>query len=262
MSKLCFRLEGPSAENGRIDARDLASFLGSLLDCLEQVRKGSAESVPVDYPVVGLSPGSATVEIELRSGKDEGKSARVVATRFEAGFRALEKREIHRASFDMRTRQSFINLTKTLSKSVHWIYLTGTQTHRLGLADRVKSNPGSKSPGQSIGSVSGRVEALDVRGAPFFRLYPPTSSNGIKCSFRRSLWKQVLGSVQHYTTVHGVMRYEIDGLWPTHVRVDQIDVHPPEDQLPGLADLFGAAPDLTGGIESAAYIRALRDADT
>lgn len=112
---------------------------------------------------------------------------------------------------------------------------------------------------KSVGSVSGRVEALNIRDKMVCYVYPVSGPVRIACCFAEDLLDQVTVAVGRYVTVHGAIDYDSTGTFPARVSVDRIEVH--DAERPRLKDLFGLTPDLTDGVESAAYIRAKRDAE-
>lgn len=112
---------------------------------------------------------------------------------------------------------------------------------------------------KSIGSVSGRVEALNIHKKRVFYVYPVSGPTRVACRFPKDMFDQVQAAIGRYVTVHGEIDYDDTGTFPALVAVDRIETH--EGERPRLRDLFGAVPNLTGGMESAAYIRAIRDAE-
>ncbi len=261
IATLRFRLKGAPGAERSIDAGDLSDFLVSLLRCLKRLEEESLPQALVQYRVVDLGVGSARLAIEPRSKSDANRSANIVARSFESGIGALVNGKIGETNFERRTKESFLGLLKPLSQETHTIEFTGLQDHVLKRRSLLENVLPRKIAGTSIGSVSGRIQALNVHRNPVFYLYPPGSAR-VACTFVADLLPDVLGAVEQHATVHGATEYEPDNPFPSRVEVDRLEVHPPDEALPALSDLYGAVPNLTGGTEGAAFIRALRDAET
>lgn len=112
---------------------------------------------------------------------------------------------------------------------------------------------------KSIGRVSGRVKALNIHEKRVFHVYPDSGPVRVECRFREKMFDRVIASIGHHVTVHGTLEYDSSGTFATRVDVETITIH--DTARVRLRDLFGLVPNLTGGMESAAYIRAKRDAD-
>ena len=256
---LSIRLVGPRGPEHTVDARDFADLVSATLACLRRLEKESGSAVSVDYRLVGLELGSAVVTILPESKDDRHSTAREVATSFERGFCALGESRIAETSFSARTQQSFIDIQKPLRRGGGAIELTGHGKHRLDPHTLFRKPRSRKREVKSIGSVAGRVEALNIHDKMVFYVYPDSGPTRVACRFYKDILDQVQAAIGRYVTVHGVIDYDSTGTFPARVAVKAIDVH--ETERPRLRELFGLAPDLTGGVESAAYIRAKRDAE-
>jgi hypothetical protein len=81
----------------------------------------------------------------------------------------------------------------------------------------------------------------------------------IKCIFPLELLTQAAASVEHNATVEGELKSYEDDLWPHEVRVRHIEIHPLDNDLPTLSGLAGSAPDSTGELSTAEFVRELRN---
>ena len=124
---------------------------------------------------------------------------------------------------------------------------------------RLNGGRGSADAVKPLGSVSGPIEALNIHNQMAFYVYP-ASGPRVKCTFSEDLLSRVRDAIGRHVTVHGTIDYDAAGLFPVALAVDEMDVHPDTAQLK-LRDFFGVMPNLTGGVDSAAFIRAQRDAD-
>lgn len=92
-----------------------------------------------------------------------------------------------------------------------------------------------------------------------FYLYPESGPRRVACHFPDKMIDQVTAAIGSHVTVHGAIEYDLTGTFPARIAVESVEIH--DADRPRLRDLFGLVPDLTGGMESAAYIRAKRDVE-
>jgi hypothetical protein len=114
---------------------------------------------------------------------------------------------------------------------------------------------------RSLGTVKGRLEYLNIHGARnVLWIFPAVGPDKVTCYFPENLLEKAKTGVGQTVRVHGVVTYRARDPHPSSVRVQEIEILPPDDQLPSLMDLRGAAPDLTGDQSSEDFIREIRRA--
>ncbi|MDZ4685289.1 MAG: hypothetical protein SH850_09375 [Planctomycetaceae bacterium] len=91
----------------------------------------------------------------------------------------------------------------------------------------------------SFGSVSGIVKQLDVHGKHTFVLFPPMLGSDVKCSFQPEKFETVRAALKRHVTVFGLMHYGLGRSFPVTADVDDIEIHPPDSELPSLLDMEG-----------------------
>ena len=264
MSRLRFKLHGSGHDLGdAVTLRDFGDFVDALLDCFRQLERESDLQARIEYRITGLEVGSAGLEVDALSPGDLDRSAESLARDFENGFHALGDGNILRTSFERRTQEAFVRLLKPLRHNVQRIEFTGEQPHELGRQDASQTLPDQRRDASVLGSVSGKVEAVNVHGnKPVFFLYPVSGPFKVRCRFEPSLLLDDLReAIDRHTTVYGMLDYEVGEPFPVEVVVERVEVSPPDTELPTLRSLIGIAPDLTGGIDSVEYVRGLRDAE-
>ena len=256
---ISLRLVGSQGSGHAVDARDFADLVTATLACLRCLEEESDSTVAVVHRLVGLKLGSAVVTIRPESKDDRNSTAKEVAANFERGIQALEESSIAETSFSAKTQRSFVGIQKPLKRGNRAIEFKGRAEYRLSYDTLHRTARAKKREIKSIGSVSGRVEALNIHEKRVFYVYPVSGPARVACRFRKDMFDQVQAAIGRYVTVHGEIDYDQTGAFPANVVVDRIEAH--EGEGPRLKDLFGAVPNLTGGVESAAYIRAMRDAE-
>lgn len=250
------RLVGPGHA---VDVRDFVDLMTGTIACLRCLEEESGSTVAVVHRLVGLELGSAAVTIRSESKDDGNSTAREVVANFERGIGALKESKIDQTPFSAKTRQSFVKIQKPLRRGNQVIEFKGNAEYRLDHTTLVRTRKAKQREIKSIGSVAGRVEALNIHEEMVFYVYPVSGPTRIACRFTEDMFAQVQAAIDRYVAVHGKITYDETGTFPAKVKVDRIEAY--EDERPRLKDLFGLVPNLTGGIESAAYVRAMRDAE-
>lgn len=249
------RLVGPGHA---VDVRDFVDLMTGTIACLRCLEEESGSTVAVVHRLVGLELGSAAVTIRSESKDDGNSTAREVVANFERGIGALKESRIDKTPFSAKTQRFFVNIQKPLRRGNQVIEFKGNAEYRLDRTTLVRTRKAKQREIKSIGSVAGRVEALNIHEEMVFYVYP-VSGPRAACSFAENMFAQVQAVIGRYVAVHGKIDYDETGTFPAKVKVDRIEAY--EDERPRLKDLFGLVPNLTGGIESAAYVRAMRDAE-
>jgi len=112
---------------------------------------------------------------------------------------------------------------------------------------------------EEIGSVEGRIEAINIHDRFQFNIYDFVTERGVRCSFPDTLFDEVVAALGHRAIVYGMVRTDAQGE-PISVRVERIERLRSRGELPSAADLRGIDPDFTGGMDPAEYVRMMRDA--
>lgn len=112
---------------------------------------------------------------------------------------------------------------------------------------------------RSIGSITGVITSVSLnRRVPYFglRLY---DSQLVQCSFQdRRILKQVLANVEQRATIYGAIERDGEGGVTRILDVWEVNPLPQETQLPSMSRLYGAEPDIGGGMDAAEWVRLAR----
>ncbi len=109
-----------------------------------------------------------------------------------------------------------------------------------------------------IGSVKGILKAVPLRGRSEFRLCPPVG-NPVRCSVPRRLREKVQSHLGSNVSAWGECRYLRGMVNPVRIKVWDMDVHPPDEELPSLIEMKGMLKEILSGRSSEEIIRGLRD---
>ncbi len=111
------------------------------------------------------------------------------------------------------------------------------------------------------GSYTGMLELINVHKNNIFYIYPTYLLPKLKCFFPDELKAEVISAVGKYVTVYG--RKKIRSLFksgvPYQMVIDQIEIHPGEEELPKLRDLKGTLSTSADDIPSEDFVRGLRN---
>ena len=109
----------------------------------------------------------------------------------------------------------------------------------------------------SWGTVKGRVERYNNHGGSnFFWLYTALGKT-VKCRFPKNLVEDSALSVEKNVSVTGILTYRANEPTPFECKVEKIDFHKPDDQLPKLE--IGKFPDITESESTSQVIQRIRD---
>ena len=111
------------------------------------------------------------------------------------------------------------------------------------------------------GSMSGLLEAINIHDSTNkFTIYPLAGAKKIVCHFSSDKMQEAIDAINQHVCVQGSFKYRSKALFPHEVEVKEIEVLPPDSELPSLSSLRGLAPNATGDKDSVAFVREIRDA--
>jgi len=110
------------------------------------------------------------------------------------------------------------------------------------------------------GSIEGMLEQINLhQGANIFYIYPEVGPRKVTCKFPTKLHDDAIAAVGRRVEIFGTLHYRLGASFTHQVAVSQIEIFPPDSELPDWDDLRGRAPDATGTLSSEAFVRELRD---
>jgi len=152
-------------------------------------------------------------------------------------------------------------LAKPVGKSVGNVTLLFND-HRFDLTPQVatKVDEALAVDEKCEGALEGMLEQINLHhGANVFYIYPDVGPRKLTCHFPSKLYDDAISAVGRRVEVYGTLHYRSGATFPHQVAVNAIEPFPPESELPDWDDLWGRAPDITGGLSSEVFIRELRD---
>lgn len=239
----------------------LAAFKAALAETENLVSREGSPSV--DFVVSELSHSSpAMVGVLPISLADHGQQAKRVADSFVTFLGEVRNRTARVDSDRARLVGHLRKLVAGVGERFERLWIDGPGIAPIPLDDVVAKALDDALPDvrREFGTVKGVVKRYSGVGKqPYFKVVPPVGGVEIKCIFPPDLLGLAAASVERNATVEGELKSYEDDLWPHEVRVRHIEIHPFDSNLPTLSELAGSAPDSTGELSAAQFVRELRN---
>lgn len=260
--RLTFQLEGSDEDRGDVRLSDFVKQLDSIQHALKETDRVLHEAPTAYFTIVDLSHRSpATVVIEevpISANRTTGVS---ILSIFFASLLQIERGEMP-PQFDYDALQAYKGMTTLVGKRVKRVQVRRDDqsvalTPDLGL--RVDQILGPDDV--EYGSVSGRLEQINLHAQRVFTIYPTAGLPKLRCVFPPELRAAAVGAVDRYVRVYGRLKFKrrLDRSHPYEMVVERLEVAPPEDELPTLGSLRGIASDVELNEPSEAALRRIRD---
>jgi hypothetical protein len=258
-------VEGSAAEQSRVLLADFHRELSLFLNALNETdRHLTGQREPATYyRIVDLRHSSpATVVVEALPRDPQIDVSTEVVSAFFAILVDIGRRGTLSEPVSAALLNGIRDMTSPVGRSVSLVRIATDNDY----VDMDKAFRGRVieilRPEESYpGSIRGMLEAINVhREANVFRIYPDFGPNKVSCHFPAEIQQMAISGVGSFVEVRGILKYKTASPYPHEIRVEDIEVFPPDDQLPTLLSLRGAAPSATGEISSEEFVRQLRNA--
>jgi hypothetical protein len=250
-----FTLEGPENSGGTVFFADFRALMNDIAKCLKLVELRTERGARVRHEVSDLKYASATIELTAVSPRREPEVGKRVYDTFKQVVKGLERGENVDPRFRREDLEAFRDLARPVTRKAK-LMVGGVRvtTQFVANIDRLLLETF-----RSRGTVKGRVEKLNLHNRHEFTLFTPIGDVAIPCHFEEELFPQVRQAIRQNVTVTGLLSFTDDGSYPSRVDVEEIEIHPPDEQLPTLRSLYGAMPGAAGGKSAAEFVKGLRD---
>jgi hypothetical protein len=242
-----------------VNFSDFRVFCAAVSECLrrsEVIVTGT--NGQVTYRVKKLAIGSAKMTLEaVRTAKARGRDRRAqVVGFFNRTVNSIQDGKRVDTRLGVDDVQAFKKLALPLRHRTKAVRIDGTTLTPAfeANADRILNDTVP-----TDGSVTGRLEKINVHERNEFVLFPPIDGYSIVCRFPDGLLDKVREAIKRNVTVAGTMHYAPDSPFPSLVYVRRMDIQPNDDVLPTLTELRGAGAGCTGNMTAVEYVRSLRD---
>jgi len=265
MARITVTIQGSPQDNGRVRLSDFIKQLEAVKSSLRQTERLVAEHADpaLHYHIVELtysSPATVVIEPVAISPQAVGLGAKTVK-QYVTNLRqvARGRRPTHA---DLPALQSYQSLTSMLKQHVGKVTIKDARTKPVVIDNKFTSRIAKIIGPDELaeGSMCGTLEWLNIhRNINCFHIYPTVGPDRIDCYFGSDLKPQVISAVDKYVEVSGTLRYKHLEKFAYAMNVSRIEPLPPESELPTLFDLRGIAPNATGDLSAADFVRTLRD---
>jgi len=251
------KLIGRDEDGGAVRLNDFASFCRVVSRSLRIVAQATGDADAVEQRIVSMEAASATMTIDMAKPGLPEKPAIAVANLFRATVTQLRQGKNIDGRFSHDDLVSLRELSNPVLKKGLRVFIEDEpiDTQFAASVDKLL--------GMTIdseGDVSGRLERVNIRGRYEFVVYPPVFTRGVVCTFSAEMFPEVQAALGRFITASGTLKFRPNREVPDRLLVKSFEVHPPNEQLPTLADVRALGPWDTGGLSSVDYVRALRDA--
>lgn len=261
--RIALIIEGLPEDDGRVRFNVFMSQLQNLNATISKLDRETNNGKQASYfQIVELSYSSPVrVVVEPQALPEQPYVGHLVVEKLDHIASALETGS-DLSGLDADLLEDIRNLARPIGKHVKSAALLFNET-TLNLTEKIAGNIESALAieEECDGAIDGMLEQINVHlGANIFHIFPELGPKKITCHFPGRLYDDAVAAVGKRVEVSGTLRYRAGSNFPHQVTVTEIDVFPPESELPDWEDLRGLAPDATGELSSEAFVRELRDA--
>jgi hypothetical protein len=262
--RITITIKGSETDAGDVRFSDFLEQLDAIKEALRQTERvvSGGQEQSIYYRIVDLShsspsrivlepvyPASAVIRRKLASVPDT----------FTSAIKTLQSRRKPPARADLAMLESYRPLG--VSKNITQLKIASSPK-KVVVIDQGFTEDVDKAIGPDVfsaGSVSGRLERVNLHNALSFDIFPPIGPTRVRCHFSEADRKIVKLALDNFVTVKGRLRYKTWDKHPHAIDVKVIDIHEPDSELPSIDDMRGLAPNSTEGLSSEDFVRAIRE---
>lgn len=263
-SQLIIQVEGLEQDGGEVRLDYLLDELASFLKVLRVSEKFVVNSRDCKfvYTVVDVkhdSPLSVTIQATSNDQAYVGWASYVLDNVFD--FLSGNFHQIIEQNIELQIRKAIDKMIQGSQDRFSSVEIKRKE-NRVRIFDHMKIEPdkSDRVVSQNIlswGTIKGRVERYNNHGdSNFFWLYTPLGKT-VKCRFPNKLVEESALSVEKNVSVTGILNYQANEPMPFECKVEKIEIHKPDDQLPKFE--IGNFPDITESESTSQVFQRIRD---
>jgi hypothetical protein len=264
--RFTIRLVGSLKDGGDLRLLDFIAQLDAFSEALKQKERllsgGSAQHVY--YKIVDLSHNSPfSVTIEAAARRNSPVTPGAVVREFVSDLRNIRRKKPPQRA-DLPMLEAYRDLAAPINRQLQRVEIVEAKNKVVPIdtsfVEQVDKMIGPDS--FSFGSISGRLERVNLHNTFRFEIYPTVGPSRVICVPKSAdLREKVKRSLDSYVTVFGRLRYKEWDDYPHTIDARDIDMHEPDSELTTLEELRGSSPDATGGMSAEEFVRSIRDAN-
>jgi hypothetical protein len=259
-------LEGDEATDGDLQLGQFIEELSAIRNALRQTERLvlRREENAVRYRVTGLShssPSKVTIGISSREPAYVNVPKRI-SRRFTYSLRVVRRNHRYAERIDMKTLETLkaiaspaakhgirVNVSAERDRVIHIDREFDFQVTRLIAGDERERD-----------ELVGRVERVDIHNKNMFDIYPLIGPERVRCNAPKRMQEKIVAAIGKTVLVEGWALYRKDSPFPYAMRVEDIHLRAPDNELPTMQSVHGIAPDATDGVRAEDFVRKLRNA--
>lgn len=260
--RISFRLVGRDEDGGHVRFDEFIKQLGAVRKALSETDRIVSEKSSVYFKVVGLQHNSpALIEIEAVSVGTQSNASHEVVKKFVNSLEEI-KRNKAPVGFDLPALQAFKEMTSLIGKGIQEFDVLHDENAAVSVPSLSHHVDEIVGPDEyETGSVTGTLEQINVHANQnVFTIYPTLKQYKLRCVFPDKLRAKAVSAVDHYVKVYGVKKFKpyLKRGQPYEIVVKDIEIYPPDDELPTFSSLRGLASGTGSNEASEETIRRVR----
>lgn len=266
-ARLTIKITGDSRDKGKVRLDALIAKLVALqkaLNAIEETTSTHDRHGDVYLRIERIKYSSPlSMTIDVRTAEKDGDYTKFLVRTFSKDLEGLSRKTEVAASTPYARLDAYRELAESgVAKSESSAIRAGRKTFRIDAKLVANINTilsDATAEEREHGTVTGRLDVINLHGKKQFYIYPSLGPTRIKCMFEERLREDVKKALDSKVLVSGVLCFRKHDSHPFAVDAKSIEVLPEDDRLSSFESLRGIAPDITEGMSAAEYIRKIRD---
>lgn len=247
--RITVQIKGSAEDGGYPRLTEFLQQLDAVKSALKHTERllSGSEDGSVYYRIVKLGMSSPAIvvleETPIRTGDKRAKLPHVPITeRLVTTLLNIERRGTFPKAADLPALEAYRNVGTLLHRHVEAVTIKSAgKTVSIGEEFNKKIDK-IIGPDELIeGSITGLLLAINLHNTTRFEVYPPVGPKRVVCDFPTAMKKRVIEGLDRNVRVYGRLRYKHWADLPHAISADDLEVFPPDEELPTLFDLRGIA---------------------
>jgi hypothetical protein len=257
-----------SSKSGLLMLGDFYNYLKDISKVLQSIDLSLSKNnkLTTEYRITSLQKNSpAEVELEPVPIKGSGKpnSAKTIVKHFVVLLENVNNKESLN-DCDEQVLENLYTLAKANSKLTQpseFAILEGQRTKKVPfMMENEAYLKDILSTEVIVGDfVQGYLKRINIHQKREFVIYPLIGAKRIRCAFKPAHLETVKQGIGRYVEIVGKVHYRKNEYFPCKVEAEQIEIYPPQEEIPPLSSFQGILENITDGVDHVDYVRALRD---
>jgi hypothetical protein len=263
-NRIRITVQGDAKDKGDVRLNDFLKQLDSVRTALRKTQRlvtQGQENISVYYRIVEASKNSPlTMVLEGMTEKNTSEVPGEVVGRFLSSISQIKKKGTIPTDFDYDIAESYRGIASP--QSSHLSSLKIANSRRAVTIDEQYEKKIAEAIGPdefAEGSLTGTLDTVRLHNQKAFEIFPTIGPRRVVCRFKPKDKERVKQSLERYVRVFGRLRYKHWDKFPHAIDVDDIEIYPPENELPTLSQFRGIAPQLTGNMSDDEFLEKIRD---